>query len=144
MSLAGAQTKLAVALNEAGCISIPMNGSPSTHILKPDVPRLCSSVHNEAFSLTLARRIKLATPNITTGWAGNRIYLPAQTIRPKVPSAAAGVACTRRTIVRRLGGRDRAKYESNKTGIDGPTLKEMFALHGGNCLRQRSCVCSIW
>ena len=40
MSLAGAQTKLAVAVDEAGRISIPMNGSPSTHILKPDVPRL--------------------------------------------------------------------------------------------------------
>src|SRR6266850_4315029 len=35
MSLAGAQTKLAVAVDDAGRICIPMNGSPSTHILKP-------------------------------------------------------------------------------------------------------------
>ena len=38
MSLAGAQTKLAVAVDEAGRVCIPMNGSPSTHILKPDTP----------------------------------------------------------------------------------------------------------
>jgi serine/threonine-protein kinase HipA len=38
MSLAGAQTKLAVALDEADRVCVPMNGSPSTHILKPENP----------------------------------------------------------------------------------------------------------
>src|SRR6516162_1625588 len=38
MSLAGAQSKLAVAVDPDGRICIPMNGSPSTHILKPDSP----------------------------------------------------------------------------------------------------------
>ena len=52
MSLAGVQTKLAVALDQTGHICIPMNGSPSTHILKPDAPRLRGSVQNEAFCLT--------------------------------------------------------------------------------------------
>ena len=75
MSLAGAQTKLAVAVDEAGRISIPMNGSPSTHILKPDVPQLYGSIHNEAFCLTLARRINLSAPHVTTGRAGKRTYL---------------------------------------------------------------------
>ena len=40
MSLAGVQTKLAVAVDQTDCVCIPMNGSPSTHILKPDAPRL--------------------------------------------------------------------------------------------------------
>ena len=57
MSLAGVQTKLAVAVDQTGCVCIPMNGSPSTHILKPDAPRLWGSVQNEAFCLTLARRM---------------------------------------------------------------------------------------
>jgi serine/threonine-protein kinase HipA len=39
MSLAGGQTKLAVAVDDAGRICIPTNGSPSTHILKPDRQR---------------------------------------------------------------------------------------------------------
>jgi len=41
MSLAGVQAKLAVAVDENRRICIPMNGSPSTHILKP---RLATSV----------------------------------------------------------------------------------------------------
>jgi hypothetical protein len=54
MSLAGVQTKLPVAVDDASRICIPMNGSPSTHILKPDTPRLRGSIQNEAFCLTLA------------------------------------------------------------------------------------------
>ncbi len=78
MSLAGAQTKLAVAVDDTGRVCVPMNGSPSTHILKPDAPRLLGGVQNEAFCLTLARRIKIPTPNITTGQVGKRIYLLMQ------------------------------------------------------------------
>src|SRR5271157_1461121 len=36
MSLAGVQSKLAVAVDATGRICIPIGGSPSTHILKPD------------------------------------------------------------------------------------------------------------
>src|SRR6516165_4879457 len=75
MSLAGAQTKLAVAVDDAGRICIPINGSPSTHILKQDGPRLSGSVQKEAFCLTLAKRLKISTPSVTTGQAGNRTYL---------------------------------------------------------------------
>ncbi len=75
MSLAGTQSKLAVAVDEDGCICIPMNGSPSTHVLKPDSPRLWGGVQNEAFCLTLARRMKIPTPSVTTGQAGKRTYL---------------------------------------------------------------------
>jgi serine/threonine-protein kinase HipA len=78
MSLAGAQTKLAVAVDDTGRVCIPMNGSPSTHILKPDSPRLWGGVQNEAFCLTLARRMKIPTPDVTTGQAGKRTYLLVQ------------------------------------------------------------------
>jgi serine/threonine-protein kinase HipA len=56
MSLAGAQTKLAVALDPEGRVCIPMDGSPSTHILKPDAPRLWGGVQNEAFLLDACER----------------------------------------------------------------------------------------
>jgi serine/threonine-protein kinase HipA len=127
MSLAGAQTKLAVAVDDAGRISIPMNGSPSTHILKPDVPRLCGSVYNEAFCLTLARRIKLPTPNVTTGRAGKRSYLLAERYDRSYQSGR-WRRLHQEDYCQALGRPPSAKYESNKTGIGGPTLKEMFAL----------------
>ena len=45
MSLAGAQEKLPVAIID-GQVAVPINGAPSTHILKPDNPRLPGSVQN--------------------------------------------------------------------------------------------------
>src|ERR1700687_5973736 len=61
MSLAGVQSKLAVAIDASGRVCIPMNGSPSTHILKPDAPQLPGGVQNEACCLTLAGRMQIPT-----------------------------------------------------------------------------------
>jgi serine/threonine-protein kinase HipA len=127
MSLAGGQTKLAVAVDDTGRICIPMNGSPSTHILKPDAPRLCGSVHNEAFCLTLARRMKIPTASITTGLAGKRTYLLAR----RYDRANVGGRWRRlhqEDYCQALGKPPTAKYETNQTGICGPTLKDMFEL----------------
>lgn len=71
MSLDGAQEKLPVAILD-GQIAIPINGAPSTHILKPDNPRLPGSVQNEALCMVLARRIGLNVAPVTTGVAGER------------------------------------------------------------------------
>jgi serine/threonine-protein kinase HipA len=127
MSLAGGQTKLAVAVDNTGRICIPMNGSPSTHILKPDAPRLCGSVHNEAFCLTLARRMKIPTASITTGLAGKRTYLLAR----RYDRANMGGRWRRlhqEDYCQALGKPPTAKYETNQTGICGPTLRDMFEL----------------
>lgn len=75
MSLAGVQEKLPVFVDEAGKISIPIDGTPSTHILKPDTDRLAGSVENEAFCLALARACGLDAAEATIGQAGRRRYL---------------------------------------------------------------------
>jgi serine/threonine-protein kinase HipA len=74
MSLAGVQTKLAVAM-EDGSVHIPIDGAPSTHALKPVSDKLSGSVQNEAFCLTLAAKAGILTPNATTGTAVARSYL---------------------------------------------------------------------
>jgi len=127
MSLAGVQTKLAVAIDGAGHVCVPMNGSPSTHILKPDSPRLPGGVQNEAFCLALARRLNIPTPNFTTGRAGTRTYLLVQ----RYDRIAAGDRWRRlhqEDYCQALGKPPSAKYESNKTGASGPKLDEMFEL----------------
>ncbi len=76
MSLAGVQSKLSVRLLDDGRIGIPVDGAPSSHILKPDSPgRLWGSVHNEAFCLTLAHRVGLPAATVITGRAVERDYL---------------------------------------------------------------------
>jgi serine/threonine-protein kinase HipA len=125
ISLAGAQTKLAVAIDDAGRICVPMNGSPSTHILKPDAARLPGGVQNEAFCLTLARRMKIPTPNITTGQAGKRTYLLVQRY-DRTNDTGRWRRLHQEDYCQALGKPPSAKYESNQTGIGGPTLEDMF------------------
>jgi serine/threonine-protein kinase HipA len=125
MSLAGAQSKLAVAVDPDGRICIPMNGSPSTHILKPDSPRLYGGVQNEAFCLTLARRMKIPTPNIATGQAGKRTYLLVKRY-DRTDVGGRWRRLHQEDYCQALGTPPSAKYESNQTGIRGPTLKDMF------------------
>ena len=63
LSLAGAQDKLPVVLGKDGRdgiqIGLPLNGSPSTHILKPPIAGVDGSVFNEAFCMALAGALKL-------------------------------------------------------------------------------------
>jgi serine/threonine-protein kinase HipA len=127
MSLAGVQTKLAVAVDDAGRVCIPMNGSPSTHILKPDAPRLLGGVHNEAFCLTLARRMGIPTPNVTTGQAGKRTYLLVKRY-DRTDVGGRWRRLHQEDFCQALGKPPSAKYESNQTGIRGPTFKDMFEL----------------
>lgn len=75
MSLAGVQEKLPVFVDDKDTISIPVDGTPSTHILKPDAERLAGSVENEAFCLALARACGLAAAGAKIGRAGKRRYL---------------------------------------------------------------------
>jgi serine/threonine-protein kinase HipA len=64
LSLAGAQDKLPVVLDaDTARIGLPLNGSPSTHILKPPIAGVDGSVFNEAFCMALARKIKLDVAN---------------------------------------------------------------------------------
>jgi serine/threonine-protein kinase HipA len=125
MSLAGAQSKLAVAVDEGGRICIPMNGSPSTHILKPDSPRLPGGVQNEAFCLALARRMKIPVPNIATGTAGKRTFLLVKRY-DRTDVGGRWRRLHQEDYCQALGTPPSAKYESNQTGIRGPTLTNMF------------------
>jgi serine/threonine-protein kinase HipA len=127
MSLAGVQSKLAVAVDQTGRVCIPMNGSPSTHILKPDAPRFEGSVQNEAFCLTLARRMKIAAPSVTTGQAGKRTYLLVKRF-DRTEVSGRWRRLHQEDYCQALGKPPSAKYEANQTGIRGPALKDMFEL----------------
>lgn len=62
ISGAGAQDKL-VACVQQGVISIPLNGTPSTHIIKPGIERFPESVFNEYYCMKLAQRCGLNAAN---------------------------------------------------------------------------------
>lgn len=130
MSLAGAQEKLPVALVD-GLVAIPVNGASSTHILKPDNPRLTDSVQNEALCMVLAKRCGLNVAPVTTGLAGERSYLLVE----RYDRDGEGEAVRRlhqEDFCQALGRPPAAKYEFNGSGARGPSLAEMFALVRGH------------
>lgn len=58
LSLAGAQDKLPVVFDGAR-IGLPLNGTPSSHILKPAIHAVQDSVINEGFCMALAEAMQL-------------------------------------------------------------------------------------
>lgn len=126
MSLAGAQEKLPLSRVVDG-LAVPMNGAASTHILKPDNPRLPGSVQNEALCMVLARRCGLSVAPVTTGRAGARSYLLVE--RYDRRTLGAGVQrLHQEDFCQALGRPPGAKYEHNHSGVRGPSLAEMFDL----------------
>lgn len=76
MSLAGAQHKLAVVLQE-GALFEPAGATPSTHILKPNHPDedYPHSVINEWFVMRLAQRLGLDVPDVHRRYVPSPVYL---------------------------------------------------------------------
>lgn len=125
MSLAGVQDKLPVCLVD-GKIAIPLNGTPSTHILKPDALRLAGSVFNEAFCLALARAAGLDAAQATTGRAGKRTYLLVE--RYDRQQSPRGILRTHQEDLCQLLGRfPSAKYEGRSASSGALTLSVLLA-----------------
>ncbi len=127
LSLAGAQDKLPVVLDADGIrIGLPLNGSPSTHILKPPITGVDGSVFNEAFCMALAGALKLdvARTNIQTiaHGAQQRHYLLVQRYdrQPGVP----GQRLHQEDFCQALGIVSEHKYQNE----GGPGLAQAFAL----------------
>lgn len=133
MSLAGVQSKIAVACDDNGQLYIPLNGSPSTHILKPDSNRLWGSVPNEAFCLTLAKRCGLNVPAVTTGRAGRRSYLLIERY-DRVRDGANWDRVHQEDFCQVLGLPPSMKYERYRSGPKGPRLVDMLAAVGRHAL----------
>ncbi len=74
LSLAGAQDKMAVVLID-NVVSLPDKDVPTTHILKPEMKDIESSVENEYICLNVAKEIGLNVCNCEIRTTGNIKYL---------------------------------------------------------------------
>jgi serine/threonine-protein kinase HipA len=65
LSLAGAQPKVPVIIDDDGRMAVPTNSAaPTTHILKPQPDRFPGLVDNEAFCMALARACELPVADV--------------------------------------------------------------------------------
>lgn len=124
LSLAGAQDKLPVVLDADGIrIGLPLNGSPSTHILKPPIAGVDGSVFNEAFCMALAGTLKLDVASTGIHRVGERHYL----LVVRYDRTVGGLRLHQEDFCQALGVVSEHKYQNE----GGPGLAQAFALLRG-------------
>ena len=117
LSLAGVQEKLVVVLAPNGRIGEPLDGTPSTHILKPGNERYPGLVENEAFCLRVAREAGL----------------------PAAAAEVINVAGTRRLLIERfdrthVGGRVERIHQEDACQALGILPSAKYEAEGGPSL----------
>lgn len=122
LSLAGVQDKLAVRIID-GKVYLPLDGSPSSHILKPAIKEYPGVVQNEAFCMRLAQTVGLNVAHVEVGRVGVVDYLCVERYDRSV-----GPAGLRREhqedFCQALNVSPDNKYQAE----GGPSLKDCFGL----------------
>ncbi len=72
ISLAGVQEKLVLTRMSDGTWGRPVDGTPSTHILKPEIAAFPDTVENEAFCMRIAKHLGLDVATVETTSIGGR------------------------------------------------------------------------
>jgi serine/threonine-protein kinase HipA len=75
ISLAGVQEKLLLTRLPDGSWGRPIDGTPSTHILKPEIREYPHTVENEAFCMRLAKNLGMEVAEVETIAVGGRRLL---------------------------------------------------------------------
>lgn len=75
VSLAGVQEKLLLTRRPDGSWGRPIDGTPSTHILKPEIAAYPDTVENEAFCMRFARFLGAPTAPVETTVVGGRALI---------------------------------------------------------------------
>ena len=123
LSLAGAQDKLPVVF-DGQRIGLPINGQPSTHILKPAIAAVDDSVLNEGFCLALAHAM-----GMPTAWAkifpvqDRQVLLVARYDR-RTDNGGQLIRIHQEDFCQALGVVPEMKYQNE----GGPDLKACFDL----------------
>jgi serine/threonine-protein kinase HipA len=118
VSLAGVQEKLLLTRMPDGAWGRPVQGTPSTHILKPEIERFANTVQNEAFCMTVARRLGLSVANVETIVVDERPVLVVERYDRAVDPDGTVHRVHQEDFCQALGLPPERKYEQDA----GPTL----------------------
>ena len=118
VSLAGAQSKIPVVLID-GKIGLPVNGQPTTHILKPAIRNWPATTENEAFVMLLAKSIGLDVANIEPMSVQGRTFLLIERYDREIIDKHLVKRLHQEDFCQALGIMPQQKYQS-KTGLNLP------------------------
>lgn len=130
LSLGGVQEKLLLARMPDGVWGRPVDGTPSTHILKPEIERLgqggrpADTVENEHFCMRLAHRLGLAVAATEIADVDGRPVLVVERYDRLVAADGTVRRVHQEDLCQALGLPPARKYESD----GGPTLARVAGL----------------
>ena len=123
LSLAGAQDKLPVVFDGTR-LGLPLNGTPSSHILKPAIHAVEDSVINEGFCMALAEVMQLKPAKSTIHWVRDRSFLLVERYDRVIDSHGQRQRLHQEDFCQALGVIPEMKYQNE----GGPDLAQCFAL----------------
>jgi len=129
LSLAGAQIKLPVVLatdepTDVIRVALPLDGTPSTHIIKPEPPRFPGLAANEAWCMSLASNIGLRAAEAHTVTIGNTPCLIVKRYDRQASPGGEVLRVHQEDFCQALGFPPSRKYQQE----GGPSLRECFGL----------------
>ncbi|MBW2740779.1 MAG: type II toxin-antitoxin system HipA family toxin [Deltaproteobacteria bacterium] len=123
LSLAGAQDKLPVIVHNNG-ICLPLGGTPSTHILKPEPDRFPGLAANEIFCMTLAQAVGLNTSNTEYRPIGKKSCILVQRYDRLTDEDGSTIRLHQEDFCQALGFPPERKYQAE----GGPMLSDCISL----------------
>jgi serine/threonine-protein kinase HipA len=123
LSLAGAQAKVPVVMVD-GAVALPVPFQPTTHILKPPIPRFAASTENETFVMRLAGAIGLDVASVEPRVVRDRKFLLVQRYDRTAGIDGSVQRIHQEDFCQALGVPPETKYASE----GGPSFKDCFAL----------------
>jgi serine/threonine-protein kinase HipA len=123
LSLAGAQDKLPVVFDGAR-IGLPLNGAPSSHILKPSILAIEGSVINEGFCMALAEAMQLKPAKSKVHQVLDRSFLLVERYDRIIEPSGRWQRLHQEDFCQALGVVPEMKYQNE----GGPDLAQCFDL----------------
>jgi serine/threonine-protein kinase HipA len=124
LSLAGVQEKLLLTRMADGRWGRPVHGTPSTHILKPEIEPYGDTVENEAFCMTVARHLGLDVARVETIHVDGRPVLAVERFDRSVDADGAVRRIHQEDLCQALSLPPEQKHEQNA----GPTHARIAAV----------------
>lgn len=124
ISLAGVQEKLLLTHMPDGAWGRPVDGTPSTHILKPEIVRYPNTVENEAFCMRLAHHLGLLAAEVDTTEVARRKLIVVKRYDRLVSADGTVERIHQEDFCQATGTRPDDKYEED----GGPSLRTVASI----------------
>jgi len=121
ISLAGVQEKLLLTRMPDGNWGRPVDGTPSTHILKPEIAAYPHTVENEAFCMRVAANLGLDVASVQTAEVAARKLIVVERYDRKVSADGSVERIHQEDLCQATGVAPDIKYEED----GGPSLRRI-------------------